>query len=440
MGSGFAAVPDEQVYRLANATIPVCLVDECALAGNSDGLARADVLIQAGRVSAVEPPGTEASAVPSLDLDGGMVWPCMVDMHTHLDKGHIWPRQSNPDGTFEGALTAVRADRGENWSRRDLSARMDFALRSAYAHGTKAIRTHLDTYPGQIGITWPLFADIRDRWTGRIALQAACLTAIDQAFDDALMAETVKALKAHGGLLGSVTFMIPEIRDALGRLFKMAGDNGFDLDFHVDETGDPEAHSLRLIAETALETRFSGRITVGHCCSVAKQPVDEAMRTLDLVAEAGLAVVSLPMCNLYLQDRRPGATPRWRGVTLLHEMQARQIPVAIASDNTRDPFYAYGDLDGLEVFREATRILHLDHPFGSWPKSITSTPASIMGLTEAGTIRIGGSADMILFRARTWTELLSRPQSDRTVLRAGKPIDTTLPDYRELDCVLGEPT
>ena len=62
------------------------------------------------------------------------------------------------------------------------------------------------------------------------------------------------------------------------------------------------------------------------------------------MAKAGISVVSLPMCNLYLQDRRTdGTTPRWRGVTLLHEMKARGIKVAIASDNTRDPFYAYGD-------------------------------------------------------------------------------------------------
>jgi cytosine deaminase len=54
-------------------------------------------------------------------------------------------------------------------------------------------------------------------------------------------------------------------------------------------------------------------------------------------------------------------TPRWRGVTLVHEMKARGIPVAFASDNTRDPFYAYGDLDMVEVMREATRIAHLDH-------------------------------------------------------------------------------
>ena len=34
----------------------------------------------------------------------------------------------------------------------------------------------------------------------------------------------------------------------------------------------------------------------------------------------------------------------------------------IASDNTRDPFYPYGDLDMMEVWREGVRILHLDYP------------------------------------------------------------------------------
>jgi cytosine deaminase len=43
---------------------------------------------------------------------------------------------------------------------------------------------------------------------------------------------------------------------------------------------------------------------------------------------------------------------------------------------------------------------------------------------------------MVLTRARSMTELLSRPQGDRTVLVAGRTIDTTLPDYAELDTIL----
>jgi cytosine deaminase len=118
-------------------------------------------------------------------------------------------------------------------------------------------------------------------------------------------------------------------------------------------------------------------------------------------------------------------------------MAARGIEVAVASDNTRDPFYAYGDLDMLEAFREAVRVLHLDHPIAGWERVVTSAPAQILRRPDCGRIAAGASADLVLFRARNWTELLARPQSDRTVLRSGKTIDRTLPDYRELDQLMG---
>ena len=67
----------------------------------------------------------------------GAGWPCPADLHTHLDKSHIWPRQENPDGTFMGALKAVERDRETNWSAGDVAARMEFGLKCTYAHGTR---------------------------------------------------------------------------------------------------------------------------------------------------------------------------------------------------------------------------------------------------------------------------------------------------------------
>jgi cytosine deaminase len=110
--------------------------------------------------------------------------------------------------------------------------------------------------------------------------------------------------------------------------------------------------------------------------------------------------------------------------------------VALASDNTRDPFYAYGDLDGFEVFREGARIAHLDHPqtvAWDWLPAVASGAAEIAGLNYRAQIAVGAPADLVLLDARGWTELNARPQSDRIVLRAGRAIDTALPDYRELD-------
>ena len=167
----------------------------------------------------------------------------------------------------------------------------------------------------------------------------------------------------------------------------------------------------------------------------------EVQKTIAAVKAANISIVSLPMCNLYLQDRqagnamgdRPMRTPRYRGVTILRELKAAGVRCAIASDNCRDPFFAYGDHDGLEVFTQSVRIGQLDHPIGDWPQAITKTPAEIMGLEDGGQIREGGPADFVVFKARSFNELMARRQCDRVVIRQGKQIDTTLPDYAELD-------
>ena len=201
---------------------------------------------------------------------------------------------------------------------------------------------------------------------------------------------------------------------------------------HCDETLDPGAETLRMIAETVLEIGWTGQVTVAHCCSLSTQDEARALNTLDLVAKAGINVVCLPFSNAYLQDRRAGRTPRHRGITLVHEMFDRGINVSFGSDNTRDPFHAYGDLDMVEVLREATRIGHLDHSSPDWIKSFAMTPAAACGF-EAVSLQDGAPADLILFKARNWSELMPRPQSDRIVLRDGEQIDRTLPDYSELD-------
>ena len=424
----------ESGYVLANATVPSA-VTSGTINHMGDGLGRADLLIERGEIASVAPCGLLVGRddLPAIDLDGGLVLPAFVDMHTHLDKGHIWPRKPNPDGTFPGALTAVSEDRPARWSAQDLRRRMDFALRTAHAHGTAMVRTHLDSIPPQEAISWPVFQEVRRDWADRIEIQASALYGVESLLQPGFLDHIADIVRDAGGTLGAVTYMIEGLESCLDALFQAASRRGLDLDFHVDETADPQARSLRLIAEAALRNRFKGRIVCGHCCSLALQDAEEVDRTLDLVARAGIGVVSLPLCNMYLMDRQAGRTPRWRGVTLLHEMRARGIPVAVASDNTRDPFYAYGDLDMVEVFTQAVRILHLDHPVGDWIRTVTVTPAQLLGDPMRGRIDAGLPADLVLFRTRNWNELCARPSGPRRVLRAGQEVGRNLPDYRELD-------
>jgi cytosine/creatinine deaminase len=288
-----------------------------------------------------------------------------------------------------------------------------------------------------------VFEAMRARWAGRIELQGAGLMGPDTILDPAALRAIATRTKAAGGVLGGSTAVHPENPTIMRRLVEIAGELGLDIDLHSDESPDPAANALECLADAVIETGFGGKVTAGHCCSLAVQPDDVAKRVIDKVARAGIAVVSLPMCNMYLQDRDNASsvrTPRWRGVTLVNELKAAGVAVAIASDNTRDPFYAYGDLDGFEVLREGARILQFDHPQSdafSWARSVGADPAAIAGFDYEATLRAGAPADLVVFGARTWTELMSRPQTDRTVLRGGTAIDTTLPDYRELDDLMG---
>lgn len=428
-----------QVFWISNARVPVALLAaEADLPPpDAEGLVRCDLLIAEGQIVEIAAPAPRQGAVH--DQRGGQVWPCFVDVHTHLDKGHIWPRSENPDGSFMGAMMAAGADRDAYWDRDDLWPRMDFALRCAYAHGTNALRTHLDCPPDQAAISFATFADVRAAWAGRIALQAVSLTPLGDFRDPQRARQLADLVARHNGILGACPFDEPDRDALLDRLFGLASERGLDLDFHADETGDTSALALPAIARAAIRADFQGQVTVGHCCNLTTHTPDMLAETLALVRQAGLAVVSLPLCNLYLQDRTSRRTPRWRGVTALQELAAAGIAVALASDNSRDPFYAYGDLDLLEVFREGVRLGHLDAPLAPWPAAVTRTPAQIMGLTGShGLIAPGRVADLVLFDGRTYSELLARPQAERVVLRAGIAIDTRLPDHRELDIPLAE--
>jgi cytosine deaminase len=430
-------------FWLRHAQVPAALLDRVHGPVDAEGLASLDHWIADGRVAAIAPAGA-ALVGSGIDLDRGQVWPCFVDGHVHLDKTQTWPRQANPDGTHAGAKAAVIADRAAHYSEADIEPRFEFGLRCAYAHGTAAIRTHLDSFWPNAKAHWAVFRRLRDAWAGRIDLQAVSITPLERfAGDDgvALADEVANS----GGILGMTTTgeggqaASPEFQALLDRFFTLAEERGLALDLHLDETGDAQSRTLDAVASTALRRGFRAPIQVGHVCSLSVQEEAAAMATIARCAEAGLRVINLPMCNMYLQGRAAGRTPRWRGITMVHEFRAAGVPVSFASDNCRDPFYAYGDYDMMEVYREAVRIAQLDHPFGDWAASVAATPAAACGFADRGRIAVGAPADLVLFRARSMNELLARPQADRVILRDGKVLTAALPDFRELDCVVGAP-
>jgi cytosine/creatinine deaminase len=393
-----------------------------------------DIAIDGQRIASVEPSADADPVKNSVDLAGAIVFPGFVDTHVHLDKTHTWNRAPNRSGSFGEALETLGRDKA-NWTRADIRRRAGFGLKCAWEHGTRLMRTHVDTWLPWGEENHATMQELRAEWRGRIELQTVPLTGI--ANYSGTEGDTLAdlALKYGACALGGWSPLSPELPRQLDRLIAIARDRGVGLDLHVDENGNPKEEVLRTLAEAVLRNRFGNPVVCGHCCSLSVQEPERQKSTIALVKDAGIRVISLPLCNLYLQDRRAEPTPRtpqWRGLTLIHELIDAGVPVACASDNVRDAFHAFGDFDATEVYIQSVRLAHLDSRLGESPGVVTTTAAEIIGRPEMGRIGAGAPAHLVVFPARSFSEFLSRPGSGRRLVDGENIRDARPPAYSEL--------
>lgn len=437
--------PSGETYTIARAHVPDCFLSIVpqGAAKDREGNVLVDIHVEGGSVIGLVP--AAAGVVPHgpvLDVAGRQVWPTLLDVHTHLDKGQVIPR-AVPDGTLEGGARGTIDDRAR-WSEDDIAARMRFGLKCAHAHGVSMIRTHLDSLEEIAPRSFKVFRNLRSEWAGRVELQAVGLAPLS-VFRGEWGHQLADLVMESGGVLGGVTDAlgvyqgaIDEEMDRLLDLFLLAAaDRGLDVDIHVDQTDQLSPFALPRIAAAVQRTKFKGRVLCGHCVSLALQPDDIAREAIRMAVDAGLHFVTLPTPMIYLQDRKPGRTPRWRGVTLAQELLDAGLKVAIGGDNCRDAWFPYGDHDMIDTLHHSVRIFHLDWPFSKALQMAGPMPSDIVGLPEHGRIAVGASADFILLSARTQNEAMCRPQADRVVVRKGKRLMDRLPDYAELDALAG---
>ena len=131
---------------------------------------------------------------------------------------------------------------------------------------------------------------------------------------------------------------------------RAAVDTGTRIDLHVDETLDPSVLTLRELAHHVIDSGFDRAVTASHCVSLGMQTADVQAAVARLVADAGIAVVTLPQTNLFLQGRgRPTATPR--GLTALDA--AAMIHSDLAEGFIKTDVVNYDDL------RQAGDFVHV---------------------------------------------------------------------------------
>ena len=192
-------------------------------------------------------------------------------------------------------------------------------------------------------------------------------------------------------------------------------------------------------------------VVLGHATSLALQSAEVRTRIVSALAgdPGGVTVVCNPFTNMCLQDRR--GTNAMAGAPIAADV-ATHAALAWAHRSTGAASCGRRRRRRLrQCARPLVRVrLRLRRPrrpprcdggrtarHGADGGRVGS--ARLLGSARAlgcggGVIAPGEPADVILFpSARHMNELLSRPQSDRVVLRGGQPQQTALPKYAELD-------
>ncbi|WP_233530956.1 amidohydrolase family protein [Paenibacillus alkalitolerans] len=357
-----------------------------------------------------------------IDVRENMLLPGLVDAHMHLDKSFTLPRVGNESGTLEEAVRNYAAA-SPSFTKEEIKARITRAAMQAISFGTSAIRTHLD-FNVKAGRdvalrTIEAALEVKEALAPYVTLQLFPMCPYNQ-LSSAEMEVAEEAIRMGVDGLGGAPHLSSTQEEDIDAIFRLAERYGRPIDLHTDESDDPNIRTVSHIAKRTMEYGFTGRVTVGHLCSLAAMPDEVAGHLIGRMAEAGLGAVTLPGANLYLQGRRDGFPVR-RGVTRVKELLAAGIPLAAASDNIHDPFHPFGRGDLVLIGLVTAYAAHMGSPsdLRTLLRMITDIPAAVLGLTDYG-VKAGNKADFVIFDGRSPEELFTELPERRWVYRGGR--------------------
>jgi len=401
---------------------PDILVKNVALWG-TEGLC--DLAIANGHFVSIGRSAASSNAGLTLDAEGRMAVPGFVEPHIHLDKALISERAPvNISGTLTEAIEILWNIK-RNYTVDEIADRASRVLERALESGIFRLRTHVDVDP--IGGTRPAEGLIRarDRFRDLIDIQIVAFPQegiVKSPGTEALMREVMKSgVDVVGGMPFNETSP-QDSRRHIEIVFDIAREFDADIDMHVDETDDPMARTLEVLAELTIGNGWQGRVTAGHTCALASYPRDYADHVIGRLRQANVNMIANPATNLMLQGRLDDY-PKRRGVTQVKELLAAGVNVACGQDCVHDTFYPFGQNDPLEIGFLLCHASQMSQPAEilTVMDMVTSNAAKALRAPDFR-VAVGAVADLVVLDARDAREAFATRAPRRWVIRRGKLI------------------
>lgn len=397
-------------WLLTNATFP-----------GSDGYR--DLLLKDGRISVVHPSsdrqGIDHASLRSWDLEGRLVLPGLAEMHVHLDK--TYSPVKNASGTLRGAIESFR-DTVRSRSVDSIADNAEKAIKNALRKGVTRMRSHLNLGGEDDLILFELCDELRRRYQHAIDLQFVGMTSLSGAPGELELLEQARSKGMD--LVGGAPALESEPHQSVELLLDAAKTLGIPIDLHIDETESPDSNTLAYLAECVTRSEFEFGVTASHCCSLAFMEKSQIEATADLVRNANITVVTLPMCNLMLMGRN--LHPRPRGMTPIDILMSHGVNVCAGSDNVQDPFNPFGNYDPLIAAQFAVLVGQTTDDTSLMQAFDLVTRNAIPRFADcAGVIENGEPADLVVLDCHDLLTAVADPPRRLATFKDGELIVKT---------------
>ena len=392
--------------------------------------AETDILIRDGVIARLAA-GLAAAGdqVETVELDGRLVTPPLVEPHIHLDAVLTagQPRPNVSGSLFEGI--AVWAERVKTLTVEDVQARVREVLRWQLACGVQHVRSHVDVCDPEHRALHALVG-LRDEFAGLVDLQLVAFPQLGIYGVEDGEGLMRRAVELGADVVGGIPHYELTREDGVASVqfvFDLAEEFGRQIDIHCDETDDDHARFVEVMAAETIKRDMSGRVTASHTTAMGSYNAAYAYRLINNIKRAGLHMVTNPLDNSVLQGRFDTGPIR-RGQTRAKELMRAGINVAIGHDSVMDPWYPLGYGDPMQA---AFVMAHYGQMSGASELShllemVTTNPAKALGVDSAG-LRVGGPADLVVFDAPTAADAVRLVAPRYLVMRDGVVVARTRP-------------
>jgi cytosine/creatinine deaminase len=371
---------------------------------------RSQIGVRDGKICAIAPTHLSIElAAKTIDLQGDLLCPGLVDGHIHLDKtlmGAGWIPHVSGESVRQRIQIEQQILASVEVPVEERAAKL---AEQALLRGTTTLRTHVDIYP-TVGLKNLLgVMQVRDRFHSTLDIQIVAFPQAGLMSCPGTLDLLDAALSEGADLIGGLdpAGVDSDITGQLNAIFRLAERYHVPIDIHLHDPDYLGIYQIEQIIERTEAMGMQGKVAISHAYCLGMVPDTVAAPTIERLATAKIAIMT----------NAPGhhAFP-----TIAH-LRAAGVTVFAGSDDVQNAWCPFNHADMLEramliAYRSNFKT---DADLNLAFEMVTTGGATALGLDNYG-IEVGAIADFVVVPARSIPEAIASHQPCQLVFKRGQ--------------------